>query len=894
MTATPVESVDRCGFSPYVLFRRGTLGLAALAGVVPERTWSLLTAAQEAGERRDAMRAELEQALHDAVPTLSPEHRRTLLALRRAVHNDRNPPAAVPAELPQRCQDLLADWTRARRSGETLLTEAEQELRTDLDAARKVLAEVACGEDFQRGLQLSGEDLHREVMAFAADPFDPRRKPSRRRRAESTIVSYAYRVVFKPSPFGSFTEIGAQPWEPGRGTSTVTGGNRLVSARLNIGLVTWLAQRLRHIDGADDLLRIRLNNSLTVDGDQATFIRRPVEGTDDAFQPDKVISARHTDLVRLLVDVLGGRDASQRELRDALVAAGLAPPAATLTIDNLVKVGLCHRDLGMPDQTVRPAAAVAQRLRRLPGSQAADCASVFEHLQDIEDRYADADAGRRTALLADLRAQVHMLVDICGGPAPQPEAMRAAVYEDVGTRAAAQSWRPDVLAGNRDNLALYQRLLPLLDEATVEKLGLYRFFTRCYGTTTDPVDLVTFYRAFAELGAQAAGALMSGTGDPQVDRIRALRRHFFDLLERGDLALGGTAGAELHLEPARMRAFVDTLPTVLPAWRSAAYRVQFAAGPERTLAVLNGVTTGHGVFFSRFCDLLHRDDAEQWELTDHLRRHIARTTPRQTDVTATMGLNFNLHPRLTPYELVYPGSVARTATSDVLTLADVAVRADPAAGRLQLLSKRDGQRLDLVPLNFLYPAAAPMLYRFLCGFAPTRTYRGGLWDQVDRAGGAVVPTGRPRVSLGDLILDRQSWRVPVGDLPDLDRLERQDTAALTAYDRWRRGRGIPCTAFFRIQAPPPAPGGERDVLTETRRWALEARSARLHKPHYIDAYNPFLVYILAKQARSCAAGTLVFHECLPAAEEYGDAGGAANAEEFFVEHQLPGGDHVGG
>jgi hypothetical protein len=150
------------------------------------------------------------------------------------------------------------------------------------------------------------------------------------------------------------------------------------------------------------------------------------------------------------------------------------------------------------------------------------------------------------------------------------------------------------------------------------------------------------------------------------------------------------------------------------------------------------------------------------------------------------------------------------------------------------------------------------------------------------------------VSLGDLILDRQSWRVPVGDLPDLDRLERQDTAALTAYDRWRRGRGIPRTAFFRIQAPPPAPGGERDVLTETRRWALEARSARLHKPHYIDAYNPFLVYILAKQARSCAAGTLVFHECLPAAEEYGDAGGAANAEEFFVEHQLPGGDHVGG
>jgi hypothetical protein len=258
-----------------------------------------------------------------------------------------------------------------------------------------------------------------------------------------------------------------------------------------------------------------------------------------------------------------------------------------------------------------------------------------------------------------------------------------------------------------------------------------------------------------------------------------------------------------------------------------------------------------------------------------------------------MGLNFNLHPRLTPYELVYPGSVARPGATGVLNLTDIAVRADPARRRLVLVSRHDGEPLDLVPLNFLYPAAAPLLYRFLCGFAPTRTYRGGLWEQIDRGRPASAPAHRPRVQLGDLVLDRRSWRVPIADLPDMDGLERQDVGALAGFDRWRRARGLPRTGFFRILAPPP-PAGERDLLSETRRWALEARTARLHKPHFLDTRNPFLLYVLAKQARACPDGTLFVQECLPAVEDYAAGRGPTGAEEFFVEHDVIGGDRVGG
>jgi hypothetical protein len=898
MTSNPMTG----GFSPYVLFRRGTLGADALTGLVPERTWALLDEAERCGERRAALAAELEQALHDAIPALPPESRRAVLALRRAVHNDRAPRPGPVAGLPPDCAALLAAWTRARADGDALLAEAETALAADLDAARKVLAEVAAGEDFQRGLQLSGEELHREVSAYAADPCDHRRKPSRRRRAESTVVSYAYRVVLKPSPFGSFTEIGAVPWATAAAPATGGAGQRVVTTRLNIGLVGWLAQQLRHLDGASGLFRVRLNTTLTVTGDKAVFVRRPSEGTGDAFQPDRVITARHSDLVRLLVDVLGDGDLSERELHERLTAAGLPAPAATRTIDSLVQVGLCHRDLGLPDQTLRPAAVVAERLRTLPGAGAARCAEVFERLQQIEDGFAAADVTARAALLADLRAQVDRLAALCGGPPAQDDAMRAAIYEDVGTHAPPASWQPGTMEANRGALELFQRLLPLLDEATVEKSGLYRLFTGRFGETAPPVPLLDFYAVFADLSPTEASALMSGAGDPAADRLRRHRSRFYDLLESGEL--GPADGSTTVLDPDRLRRFVAGLPADLPPWRSTAYRVQFGAEGGRTLAVVNGVTTGHGVFFSRFCDLLHRPGADRpgsdrpgadrpggdrWDLGAAVGEHIRRSSPRQTDITAALGLNFNLHPRLTPYELVYPGSVARPGATGVLSLADVAVRADPARRRLLLVSGHDGAPLDLVPLNFLYPAAAPLLYRFLCGFAPTRTYRGGLWEQIDRARPASAPAHRPRVRLGDLVLDRRSWRVPIADLPGLDGLERQDVAALAGFDRWRRARGLPRTGFFRILVPPP--DGGRDLIDETRRWALEARTARLHKPHFLDTRNPFLLSVLARQARACPGGTLLVQECLPAVEDHGAGRGA---EEFFVEHDLTGGDHVGG
>lgn len=855
-------------FSPYVLFRRGTLGLPALAGLVPARTWELLAAAGACRAEREPLRIRLADALHATVPLVAGADRRAVLRLRRDVYNDRLP-AAVPP-LPEGCRALLDEWTAACLRGADLDAQAELAYAAELDSARKTLAGVALGEDFQRGVQLSGEDVHREVTAYAADPFDTGRKLSRSRRAESTITSFAYRVVFKPSPFGAFTEIGAQPWD-----AAPAPGRRRARVRLSVGLLAWMTHQLHRVDGAGALLRVRLNNSLAVRGEHAVYVRRPLEGADDGFRPDQVIRARNSALVRMLVALLGEHDRTEDDLCAHLAEAGVAPDAVAGTVDQLVRAGLCHRGLGLPDQADRVAGEVAGLLRTVGTGQASACADVFTGLQRVEDDFATAQADRRTHLLTELRALVARFVHTVGCAPPAREAMRAALYEDVGTRARAGTWRPELLYRERDHLELLQRLVPLLDDATVEKLGLYAFFAARFGEDNPGVPVVELYEAFAALAPAEASAVMCGVGDAAAQRVLGLRREFLDWVR------GQRADGELVLDPGCLaRLAADLPPTVVP-WRSAAYRVQIAG----ELTVVNGITTGHGVFFSRYCDLLA---GGEFDLAASLRATIARHIPRQADITAALGLNFNLHPRLTPLEVVYPGSVQRPGAPGVLTLADLVVRADPATRRLDLVSTLDGEPVDLVPLNFLYPAAAPMLYRFLCAFAPTRTYRGGLWDQLDRAG--LAPADRPRVRLGGLVLDRRSWRLPVAELPAAEGLERQELAALAEFDSWRRAAGLPRHAFFRVVAPPARTGGERDYAAETRRWAREARSARLHKPHYLDTANPFLLRVLAKQARATPGGAVVVQECLPAADGY--ASGAGSAEEFFVEHTLTGGADV--
>jgi hypothetical protein len=875
--ATPAAA--DLSFKPYVLFRRGMLPYARLAPLVPARTWALLAEIDAARITRQALARRIGDRLYALMPSFPASGRPDALRVRRDLHNDRLPPAsvceAVEGLLDPDDSAALAEWRASRVAAEEFRVRATDLLATELDASRRELAQIAADTQFVKGIQLSSPHLCRNVREYvsAAAGDDPTRDTRRLRQTESTIVRYAYRMSLRTAPFGAFTEVGAQPWQPLR--RAVSGERRHVG-HLNRSALAWMVCELRRIEGLDRVLQLRLNNTARPADGVIELFARGMEGSGDSCWHERFVQIRMIRPVQLVVDALADGPCAKADVLQRLVDHGLARDQASALVERLIAAGLCHQDLALPDQATRVAGAVAARLRTMATPAAAACAGIFEGLQGIEDAFGPASVATRDRLLTSLADHIRRFADVSGAPLPR-SLDRALLFEDVAAHQPARTWCPDLVERNRGHFLRLQRLLPVFDDATVARLGVYRWFVSRYGEKGRHADLLTVYRAFAEQSPADITAVMQGIDEPAAEAIRAHQRVILaHLAER--VAAAGDAPV-VHLDGELVDDLVAACPSAVAPWTEASYRVQVspASVTDRPLLVVNNVAAGHGVFFSRFCDLVEPPAPGAWSLRQSVRDAIARDAPRQADLTALLGFNVNLHPGLAPLEVVYPGSIASGGHAS--TLRDLALEADHDSRCLRLIDRRDGRAVNLAPMNFLLPVAAPRLYRFLCVLGPVPDYGLGLWDRLrqwSRRDYAYLP----RLTLGDLVLERRRWSVPLIDVRALtDRADPERLETLVALRRWQEASGIPRECFFRTQRI-----ADRDTSAtwaDETRLAFNVRGAR-RKGQYLDFWNPFLLRLLVDRVRTADGAVISFHECLPPTALYRSPE-VASAEELLVE-----------
>ncbi|WP_207919583.1 lantibiotic dehydratase [Micromonospora sp. KC207] len=847
-------------FREYVLWRRGTVSVEALHALRASRTWAALAEVDVAEAALADAAERVSAALFSRVPELGARERGLVLRVRRRLHNDRPSAtdlAAARAVLDEPGRSLLAQWGSLREARDAHLAEAEGALAEELMAARLALAKQLDG-DLLDGILLSGRTLLESVTAYRdAVAASGGAAPGKRlRTAEKTALAYLTRSACKPTPFGRFTEVGAQPWTAGPGEPGVVSRR----ARLNRGLLTWMASEVVDLPGMDEVVQVRLNSTLRVSGDRVEFFQRGRDGRADGLRGERFGAVPLSAALRLVMEVLAEGARSKAELVAVLAARSGQPVAGVERfVAKLVKAGVCHTDLGVPDQEPTPAGRMAEVLHRSADPRAAGLAALFERLQRAEDEFPGAALPRRIALLAQLDglrrefvAQAEVAPEVAGQTSD-----RALVFEDTGRSGPAAGWNPAALESVADEFAVLGGLLPLVDDSTLVRLGLYAHFTATRG---GPTPILDYYRDVVALGAQGISSVMTAQGDPAAETVRQRRAQLVARL--AELATAPGEVVDLDLDWARR--FVGSLPGSLGVDGGFAARVQLADGT----VVLNSVMSGQGVFYSRFCDLLP-PEPNGWSLAGAVR---AAIEPRQMDLTAVLGLNIAVHPPLAPLELRYPRVVSPGAAH---TLAELTVEADHATRRLVLRSTRDGRIVQLTPMSFLFPAAGPMLYRFLCAFAPIVGARRGWWHRLP----ADVPRV-PRLTLGGLVLDRRAWRLPAGplDLPTT----AETVAELRAVRRWQRDLGIDDECFFTVREAPAPDAG--DWVAQTRRWARQARQARLSKRHYLHFGSPLLLNVFLRQLpREADGSVVVLEEALPAPAS-APRPATGGAEEYVIEY----------
>lgn len=870
--------------------------------------WAARVLEQEALQETEA--AGLRDALTDAVAALADDdpRRAAVINLRRDVFNGRRPRPATLERAEPALTTVLASrvrlWVAARAelaelSGAGAAVLAEERTHV-LGAEREVLSDPA----LRAAVLLQSESLEQHMDRF----LDASRKPSKSsRHAERTLVEILYRSALKTSPFSTLTSVGLV--ELGDGTGLLPVPDTLVQqtrSSLNVAVLARIAAVVASRPELRRSLDVVLAPGATISEEQVRYARRRTSVSAD---PDAVVAidSVHESLfylpsgpaVRDVAVVLADTSAitagalSER----LLVEPGeeRTPEQVDVLVGHLVRLGLLlvpqlQVDLRVAD----PAGAFASGLRGSQDPVLVDVADLLDDVRALVRAYDETEPRRRHAVLRDLRSELErVFARLDASPDLLP---RTLVYEDavVGERRTVvdrDAWEREHLPA----LARLAEVLPAFDLNLSRRLTARGFFVARYGTggTCEDVEQFChefqrdFYDPYDKRMMRRVAFDEDNSFVPQenwfkiseieaVDTARAEASRHLDELFRahdgdGPLDLGDGLGERLapHLEgvPRSPWAFFVQASTPDPD----------APGQ----LVLNQAYTGMTLMFSRFA---HAFEAQHAGAVDLLRRSLARLAPDDTVLAELRGgydtTNLNLHPGVTDLEMVCPGEVSQRARAEQVHLSELVLRHDVDRDELRLWCPRLERHVLPVYLGFLMPMALPEIQQVLLCLAPSAMAQIDLWAGT----GEPVPDDRvseyPRLTLGDLVLHRRMWKVPVAVFPQRTTEDDEATWYLRVQ-RWRRAQGIPDRVFAQVDfatsassAPDDGDEGEDDLG--------QPKASR--KPLAVDFDSVLSVQLLSQLVRS-AGSRVVFKEAHPDQDHLWltDQQGRRHVTELLVE-----------
>lgn len=872
-------------FSPYVLSRKGLLDVRFLHATRAASTWETIGAIAAERQRRAGIASELIDQLHDAIPSIDDDESRfALLLLKRKVFADKSvsldTAALTRAALYGPAATKLAAWLDSRDVETRLLGEAQRHFERDSERLQAALCEVLSYDPFLISVELSGRRLATDLLKYRDAASRLNRKT--RMQLEEKILRYVCRMALRTTPFGRFVGIGAQPFA-GRQDENAAVHHPDIVVRINRGLVDWMLFELSRRAEIRDHLFVKLNDAwFETESGVLHFFVRGRDGSPRGIWGETFVEVRHAPLVRFLQAQLGRQRTTLAQARDTLLAHGSNPQSANKLLDDLLASGLLQLHFGVSGQEEKLFEHVANLLEAINDQVATNSARTMRELAASEAALAATDRVAHTAAYRRLHASIEQFSAVLSLDPPF-EFAKTDAFEDVHLRDGSATWRPELVANHADDVAKGYGFYNLFESSRAARIGLRSWLEDVLSGEERPVPLLECYQRFLTLDEQRQSEIFGGRGCAAHHDRLTLRDGVLDRLaariDRQDEAQTG------HLALDEIVAWEDVAQQLPgePARESFSVLAQFAKEPDgKPWIVVNGIAAGDGAMFSRFC----RDgdpDAAEWALLDSLRTHLADRDPRLTDVEAVFSMNVNLHPRISPRDLAYPGALL-PAPATSLALRDVVLSLDRSSNRLELRDATTDARIRLHPLNFVFPAATPMLYQFLCALSQKRYYS---FDLVERLIARSWHAGRralriPRLITGRVIVARAVWIVePEPLLCALEKFRDEPVAGMSAVHEQLCALGLPLETFYKCL---PRGSSQRSGRWSeaTKRWAEEARSGA-RRNQYLDFRNPVLLNALLRDLRRNPDTLLVLEECLPATHDLEASHGLISAEEFVFE-----------
>ena len=814
------------------------LGSAALTAAIT----ALAEAERECTALVDAARAEL----FDLAAGGSGHELRTVLELKRAVHNQRTPkPSAGNRSWPV----ATSAWLAARQRGDLARSVLTAGYESCLAEERAALAQTVAAEPFQVSLALTSPGVLAAVRRYARSAGRPSKQD---RKSERGILQHLARAMVRTSPLARFTAVGFASWsDQGTALDRVTFQRSRTHPVVSVdrALFAALVDGLPPVGGeAAPAAAVRRNPSLRTTQDTVRFRRR------DGGQI-RVLSTPLTPQLTTLLDLLTLGPVPPAELAGALTdrLGCTGQQAAQLVL------AACEAQILLPgpvldEQAQDPLPAALKLLR---GHDPAAAIALAEAASSL-DRLPRAGVTERVALLNRLDSVQQRLT----GHGTRPGRLR--VNEDYVLdpfAVSADGYRPALndLAEVAEFAALFERhhgLRALASALFVERFGA--------GAS---VPLVGHATGLVEAlrGAEARLAEPDGNVGPRDGSLaQLLKARATAVRTVGERIARHRAeqpqAEELALEPGLLAELAAALPE---RFRRPAASYGLTVQPVAGRLVLNGCFPGHGLLGMRFL-------GADRELGGRAAESIAR---RATAVFSADGVEpcedrglhgFNINHRVPLLErTVTPGwwlgiRLAHDTDRDELVLLD-----------------GNGARVRPVTLGMRWQELHPAPLRIatlLADTSPVAVDAFG-WERPPAAEASHRTSASPRLTLGQVIIQRRRW-YPGADFPSAPG-PTEAARHLVDLTAWRAVHAVPDEVVIKTgsdraaQARIPAGGGQ------PAQWRPE-------KPQYADLASALAVRALPWYLDRRTPGSYL-EEALPGVRR------GRHAVEWVIEFDRPAG-----
>jgi hypothetical protein len=862
-------------FKPYVISRKAALNFTDLEKLSVRESLQLFERSKLISDERQLLGSLLVDELSKEVPGKEKSVSHLLVNLKRDIHNDRivkdSTLVIVRNILPKRLNEQLTEWLSLKRQEQDNTSESEQHYAAALETIEQYQARLAASPDFLKGVQLSGHRIFKEVERYLIHREANCSDNKKIRKTENTVLRFLYRMAHRTTPYASFTHLSECQWDTTLLTPKQIKEPGLVhSAKVSRGLISWMLYQLSFQQGISDSMLISMNSTAVVSKDEVSAYVRGRDGSPTGYWGEKFLTLKLNDTTNFILKGLADQSLTKRALVTKLQTMKVPEASAVKFINNLLETGLFEIGFEIPEQIPDLTRVLADKLRLIETKQAREVAEIFDQLYMIEQTFSNSDIETRKSLIQLLDELITQFSLLCKIEKP-PQVGRSNIYEDVSTTAPDPNWDPELVKESRCSFERLQRSLPIFDISVIERMGVYRWYQSRERITKEE-SLLDIYRDFSALAQEQVTDIMSGVNNELIQPLYTLRekfhRHLESAIDNRDYCAQNNT---LQLDSSFLESLADQIPSYVPAYEEMSCKVQLDS--QQKLVVLKDISAGYGIFFSRFCELLDQHSSNS-PLSKRI-REANRSMIQSADIVGTFGLNVNLHPKLTDLEVVYPGSMG--SKSHRLCITEIGVKADPIKHQLRLFDKRTGRSIELVPMNFIFPGAAPNLYRFLCTFSPLINVGPVLFNHNTSTMNGESYC-RPRINFDSLTIYPKQWVVDLVQTKEfLSQLELCRVESFSQLRRWYVSKGMPSRVNFFIQENRSTQG---TWVNEAQLWALEARTAR-SKPQFIELDNPIGIRLLIAQLRETQEGNIIFTEILPSLDSYHGKDRAVS--EFVIE-----------